>query len=111
MPTRLLSAATSHASVSCRTLSSCRRQRARKKPGRSSQRLFPPAPRVVKDERIYTGRKKLISIIRATRDAQVLLIVGHNPSLHDVAVRLIASGEPELRERVNERLQRPASLS
>jgi phosphohistidine phosphatase len=65
---------------------------------------FSPAPRVVKDERIYTGRKRLTSIIRETRDAQVLLIVGHNPSLHDVAVRLIASGEPELRERVNEKL-------
>ena len=65
---------------------------------------FSPAPRVVKDERIHTGRKRLISIIRETHDAQVLLIVGHNPSLHDVAVRLIASGEPEARERVQEKL-------
>jgi len=61
---------------------------------------FSPAPRVVKDERIYTGRKRLISIIRETHDAQVLLIVGHNPGLHDVAVRLIL----EARERVNEKL-------
>jgi phosphohistidine phosphatase len=65
---------------------------------------FSPAPRVVKDERIYTGRKRLISIIRETHDAQVLLIVGHNPGLHDVAVRLIVSGDLEARERVKEKL-------
>jgi phosphohistidine phosphatase len=65
---------------------------------------FAPAPRVVKDERIYTGRKSLISIIRETHDAHALLIVGHNPGLHDIAVRLINSGNVEARERVNEKL-------
>jgi phosphohistidine phosphatase len=34
----------------------------------------------------------------------VLLVVGHNPGLHDLAVSLIASGDVEARERVNEKL-------
>lgn len=63
------------------------------------------APRVVKDERIYNASPEaLIGIIRHTRDAHALLVVGHNPGLHDLAVRLIASGDIEARERVNEKL-------
>lgn len=63
------------------------------------------APQVVKEEGIYNaGRDKLISIIRKTRDAHVLLVVGHNPGLHELAVSLIASGDVEARERVNEKL-------
>ena len=34
----------------------------------------------------------------------MLLVVGHNPGLHDLAVSLIASGDVEARERVNEKL-------
>ncbi len=62
-------------------------------------------PRVVKDERIYNaGPETLIGIIRETRGARTLLVVGHNPGLHDLAVRLIASGDIEARARVNEKL-------
>lgn len=62
-------------------------------------------PRVIKDERIYNASvETLIGIIRETRDAQMLLIVGHNPGLHDLAVRLIAAGDAETRERVAEKL-------
>ncbi|HXD14970.1 MAG TPA: histidine phosphatase family protein [Xanthobacteraceae bacterium] len=62
-------------------------------------------PRVIKDERIYNASvETLIGIIRETRDAQMLLIVGHNPGLHDLAVRLIAAGDVETRERVAEKL-------
>ena len=39
-----------------------------------------------------------------TRDARALLVVGHNPGLHDLAVQLIASGDVEARERINEKL-------
>jgi hypothetical protein len=36
----------------------------------------------VKEEGIYNaGRDKLIRSIRKTRDAHVLLVVGHNPGL------------------------------
>jgi phosphohistidine phosphatase len=66
---------------------------------------FKKAPRTVNDARIYNATPAaLTELIRATPDAQGLLIVGHNPSLHDLAVQLIASGDVEARERVNEKL-------
>ncbi len=66
---------------------------------------FAKAPPVAKDERIYNaGSEKLIGIIRETRAAHALLVVGHNPGLHDLAVRLIASGNVEARERITEKL-------
>ena len=68
-------------------------------------KALPTAPKVVEEEGIYNaGRDKLIGIIRKARDAHVLLVVGHNPGLHDLAVSLIASGDVEARERVNEKL-------
>jgi len=68
-------------------------------------KALPKAPKVVEEEGIYNaGRDKLIGIIRTARDAHVLLVVGHNPGLHDLAVSLIASGDVEARERVNEKL-------
>ncbi len=66
---------------------------------------FAKVPRLVKDERIYNaGVEKLLGIIRETRDAHALLVIGHNPGLHDLAVRLIASGDVEARERITEKL-------
>jgi len=66
---------------------------------------FTKAPRVAKDERIYNASlETLIGLIRQTRDAHTPLVAGHNPGLHDLAVRLIASGDVETRERVNEKL-------
>jgi len=68
-------------------------------------KALPTAPKVVEEEGIYNaGRDKLIGIIRKARDAHVLLVVGHNPGLHELAVSLIASGDVEARERVNEKL-------
>jgi phosphohistidine phosphatase len=62
-------------------------------------------PRVAKDERIYNaGPEQLIGIIRETRDAHALLLVGHNPGLHDLALHLIASGDAEARARLAEKL-------
>jgi len=62
-------------------------------------------PRVVKDPRIYNAEAEaLIGIIGEARDARALLVVGHNPGLHDLAMRLIASGDVETRERVAEKL-------
>jgi phosphohistidine phosphatase len=66
---------------------------------------FTTAPRVVNEERIYNANADmLLRLIRETRDARALLLVGHNPSLHDLAVRLIATGDTKTRERVNEKL-------
>jgi phosphohistidine phosphatase len=68
-------------------------------------KALPNAPAVVREEGIYNaGRDKLLGIIRKVRDAHVLLIVGHNPGLHELAVSLIASGDVEARECVNEKL-------
>jgi len=66
---------------------------------------FAKTPPMVTDDRIYNATvEKLVGVIAETRKAQPLLLVGHNPGLHDLAVRLIASGEVEARERINEKL-------
>jgi phosphohistidine phosphatase len=62
-------------------------------------------PRIVNDERLYNASPaKLIDIIAETRTARSLLVIGHNPGLHDLAVQLIASGDVAARERVTEKL-------
>jgi phosphohistidine phosphatase len=62
-------------------------------------------PRVVRDERIYNASAEMLfRLMRESRDAKALLLVGHNPGLHDVALRLIASGDTEMREHLNEKL-------
>jgi phosphohistidine phosphatase len=67
---------------------------------------FPEAsPRVVNDERIYNAvPETLIGLLRETTQALCVIVVGHNPTLHDLAVQLIASGEIDARERINENL-------
>jgi phosphohistidine phosphatase len=66
---------------------------------------FAKAPKMVTDERIYNASTaNLIGVIGATRQAHTLLVVGHNPSLHDVALQLIASGDLAAREQLSEKL-------
>lgn len=66
---------------------------------------LPHKPRVVKDERIYNANvETLLVIIRGAADAGSLLVIGHNPGLHDLALRLIASGDVAAREQLNEKL-------
>ena len=66
---------------------------------------FAEAPRMAIDDRIYNANpEQLIGVIRATRKTHTLLVVGHNPSLHDLALRLIASGDVTMREQLNEKL-------
>jgi len=66
---------------------------------------FKKAPRMAKDERIYNAATEtLLQVISAARGAPTLLMVGHNPGLHDLAVQLIASGDVETRERIKEKL-------
>jgi phosphohistidine phosphatase len=66
---------------------------------------FAKAPRLVSEERIYNATTEvLFKIISETRGAHGLVVVGHNPGLHDVAVALIASGDVDARERVAEKL-------
>jgi phosphohistidine phosphatase len=66
---------------------------------------FAKKPRVVTEGRIYDATpQQVVGVIAETRDAHAVLVVGHNPSLHDLAVQLIASGEVDARERVREKL-------
>lgn len=67
--------------------------------------VFTKTPRVVTDERLYNAtRETLIGAIGETRKAHTLIVVGHNPGLHDLALQLIAAGDVGLREQINERL-------
>jgi len=66
---------------------------------------FAKPPRVAREERIYNASPDtLIRLIRETRDAKILLLVGHNPGMHDAALALIASGDTKTRERLAEKL-------
>jgi phosphohistidine phosphatase len=66
---------------------------------------FAKPPSMTTDERIYNATvEKLIGAIGEARKAQTLLVVGHNPGLHDLAMRLIATGDVAARERIDEKL-------
>jgi phosphohistidine phosphatase len=66
---------------------------------------FAKAPRHVNEDRIYNaGTDGLMELIRETRGAPSLLVVGHNPGLHDVAMQLIAAGDIEMRQSLSEKL-------
>lgn len=66
---------------------------------------FAKTPRVTREERIYDASpEQLASLIRETRNAKALLVVGHNPGLQQLAVALIASGDVAARARVSEKL-------
>jgi phosphohistidine phosphatase len=66
---------------------------------------FAKAPKAANEERIYNADPKtLMGLIAETKGAPSLLVVGHNPGLHDLAVQLIAAGDARARERVTEQL-------
>jgi phosphohistidine phosphatase len=58
------------------------------------------------EERLYNaGAEAILGVIRETgRAVRALMVIGHNPGLHEVARLLIASGDVEARERLNEGL-------
>ncbi len=66
---------------------------------------FAEPPKLVTEPGLYgTTAEKLLALIGETREVPSLLLVGHNPSLHDLAKLLIASGDGKARERLNEKL-------
>jgi phosphohistidine phosphatase len=67
---------------------------------------FKPAPAVISAERLYNAAPRdIIAIIKATpASAHSLMLIGHNPGLHEAAVMLIASGDIDVRERLREGL-------
>jgi phosphohistidine phosphatase len=49
--------------------------------------------------------RAILDVIKAApADTHTLMIVGHNPGLHEVALLLVASGDIETRERLREKL-------
>jgi phosphohistidine phosphatase len=66
---------------------------------------FAKTPKTAKEERIYNAdAETLMRLVGNAKGAQSLLLVGHNPGIHDLAVRLIAAGDVEARERITEQL-------
>lgn len=67
---------------------------------------FDAAPPVQFEQRLYEADLETISASLRAMPAKVhsLLVVGHNPGLHEVANGLIASGDVEARERLHERM-------
>ena len=65
-----------------------------------------PAPAVSTLEQIYDATPQDIvgAVLDAPADAEALLIVGHNPGLHEAALLLIASGNIDARESLREQL-------
>jgi phosphohistidine phosphatase len=66
-----------------------------------------PAPPAVKyDARLYDATAAaILAVLReAPAKIQSLMVVGHNPGLHELAALLIASGDVEERERLREKL-------
>jgi phosphohistidine phosphatase len=58
------------------------------------------------EERLYNaGAEAILAVVKETKPAvRTLMVIGHNPGLHEVARLLIASGDVEARERLNEGL-------
>lgn len=56
------------------------------------------------DGRLYEATDEdILEVVKEAPDeARTLLVVGHNPGLHDLAMLLVASGDLEARQRLNE---------
>ncbi len=65
-----------------------------------------PEPAALSVEKLYdaTPHAILAAIMDAPASAHTLLVCGHNPGLHELARMLIASGDVEARESLNEKL-------
>ena len=66
----------------------------------------PTAPAATYESRLYDASPRtLLDVFRhAPADARSVLVVGHNPGLHEVATLLIAAGDLDDRERLREKL-------
>jgi phosphohistidine phosphatase len=67
---------------------------------------FRPAPGAASADQLYDATPHAIfALIKdAPAAAHTLMVVGHNPGLHEVALMLIASGDIDARERLREKL-------
>jgi phosphohistidine phosphatase len=61
------------------------------------------APKVIVDDALYdfgNGGKLLDALRHKGNEAKVVLLVGHNPSLERLALRLIGKGDKKLKDRI-----------
>jgi phosphohistidine phosphatase len=67
---------------------------------------FKREPGATSVEKLYDATVHAVfAVIKdAPRTAHTLLVLGHNPGLHELALMLIASGDVEARERLREKL-------
>ncbi len=67
---------------------------------------FHPVPAAMSAERLYDATPYVIlAVIKDTpTSAHTLLVIGHNPGLHELALMLIAAGDIDARERLREKL-------
>lgn len=67
---------------------------------------FKPAPAAMSAERLYDATPHdIIGVVKdSPRAARTLMLIGHNPGLHEAAVMLIAAGDIDARERLREKL-------
>jgi phosphohistidine phosphatase len=67
---------------------------------------FDPVPTVSWDDRLYDAEAgRILTVVKEVApDVHTLLVVGHNPGLQDLGRLLIASGDVDARERLNENL-------
>ncbi len=67
---------------------------------------FHPAPAAMTVEQLYNATPHAIfAVIKDTpASAHTLLVVGHNPGLHELALMLIAAGDVDARELLREKL-------
>ncbi|MGH6666031.1 MAG: SixA phosphatase family protein [Pseudolabrys sp.] len=67
---------------------------------------FKPAPAAMSAERLYNATPHdIVGVIKdAPAAAHTVMLIGHNPGLHEAALLLIASGDIDARERLREKL-------
>jgi phosphohistidine phosphatase len=67
---------------------------------------FKKEPGATSVEKLYDATQHTIFgvITDAPASAHTLMVIGHNPGLHELALMLIASGDVEARERLREKL-------
>jgi len=67
---------------------------------------FHPAPAAMTAEQLYDATPHAIFAVikQAPAAAHTLLVIGHNPGLHELAMTLIASGDIDARTRLREKL-------
>jgi phosphohistidine phosphatase len=66
---------------------------------------WPDAAKTIYDERLYmAGPQTILAVIAEEGGgAKTLMVIGHNPGLHEAADLLIAAGDVVLRERLREK--------